>query len=85
MDMEKTLLLLNQQIAYARRSWSFYTALPETPLTDLRQLSGFPMVTAEDLSLRGADMLHRCSLHVYNKGMVKPFCANYLTAAQAEN
>ena len=57
MDMEKTLLLLNQQIAYARRSCSFYTALPETPLTDLRQLSGFPMVTAEDLSLRGADML----------------------------
>ncbi len=31
------------------------------------------------------ERLHRCSLHVYNKGMVKPFCANYLTAAQAEN
>ena len=26
------------------------------------------------------ERLHRCSLHVYNKGIVKPFCANYLTA-----
>ena len=25
------------------------------------------------------ERLHRCSLHVYDKGRVKPFCANYLT------
>ena len=25
------------------------------------------------------ERLHRCSLHVYNSGTVKPFCANYLT------
>lgn len=26
------------------------------------------------------ERLHRCSLHVYSKGTVKPFCANYLTS-----
>lgn len=26
------------------------------------------------------ERLHRCSLHVYNKGKIKPFCANYLTS-----
>lgn len=26
------------------------------------------------------ERLHRCSLHVYSGGRVKPFCANYLTA-----
>lgn len=25
------------------------------------------------------ERLHRCSLHVYERGVVKPFCANYLT------
>lgn len=25
------------------------------------------------------ERLHRCSLHVYDEGTVKPFCANYLT------
>lgn len=29
------------------------------------------------------ERLHRCSLHVYNHGKVKPFCANYLTAWEA--
>lgn len=31
------------------------------------------------------ERLHSCSLHVYSEGKVKPFCANYLTAAQTEN
>ena len=26
------------------------------------------------------ERLHQCTLHVYNKGTVKPFCANYLSA-----
>jgi hypothetical protein len=25
------------------------------------------------------ERLHRCSLHVYDKGKIKPFCARYLT------
>jgi len=28
------------------------------------------------------ERLHRCSLHVYRKGKVLPFCANYLTAVE---
>lgn len=57
MDLEKTLTLLNQQIAYARVHSRFYAKLPEAPLTDLRQLSALPMVTAEDVSQRGMEML----------------------------
>lgn len=26
------------------------------------------------------ERLHQCTLHVYDKGLVKPFCANYLSA-----
>ena len=26
------------------------------------------------------ERLHRCSLHVYDKGKIKPFCAKYLSA-----
>lgn len=57
MDLEKTLTLLNQQIAYARTHSRFYAALPEAPLTDLRQLSMLPTITAEDVALRGKEML----------------------------
>ena len=28
------------------------------------------------------ERLHRCSLHVYDRGMVKPFCAKYLTTME---
>ena len=28
------------------------------------------------------ERLHRCSLHVYDEGKVKPFCARYLTAVE---
>ena len=31
------------------------------------------------------ERLHRCSLHVYDHGTVKPFCANYLTGIDEEN
>lgn len=57
MDLEKTLRLLNQQIAYARRHSSFYAKLPEHPLADLRQLSALPMVTAADIALHGEELL----------------------------
>ena len=28
------------------------------------------------------ERLHRCSLHVYDNGTIKPFCAKYLTAVK---
>lgn len=31
------------------------------------------------------ERLRSCSLHVYSEGKVKPFCANYLTAARTES
>lgn len=40
-------------------------------------LSAMAFQDAENLNI---ERLHRCSLHVYNNGTVKPFCANYLTA-----
>lgn len=39
-------------------------------------LSAMAFQDAENLNI---ERLHRCSLHVYNNGTVKPFCANYLT------
>lgn len=33
----------------------------------------------QDAGNLNIERLHRCSLHVYSKGMVKPFCANYLS------
>lgn len=30
------------------------------------------------------ERLHRCSLHVYHNGKVRPFCANYLTAFKSD-
>ena len=40
-------------------------------------LSAMAFQDAENLNI---ERLHRCSLHVYNNGKVKPFCANYLTS-----
>jgi uncharacterized radical SAM superfamily Fe-S cluster-containing enzyme len=34
----------------------------------------------QDAMNLNVERLSRCSLHVYDKGTVKPFCANYLTA-----
>lgn len=39
-------------------------------------LSAMAFQDAENLNI---ERLHRCSLHVYSGGTVKPFCANYLT------
>ena len=39
-------------------------------------LSAMAFQDAENLNI---ERLHRCSLHVYSGGRVKPFCANYLT------
>ena len=39
-------------------------------------LSAMAFQDAENLNI---ERLHRCSLHVYSNGKVKPFCANYLT------
>ena len=40
-------------------------------------LSAMAFQDAENLNI---ERLHRCSLHVYNRGKVIPFCANYLTS-----
>lgn len=40
-------------------------------------LSAMAFQDAENLNI---ERLHRCSLHVYNNGKIKPFCANYLTS-----
>ena len=31
------------------------------------------------------ERLHRCTLHVYHQGRIRPFCANYLTAILPQN
>lgn len=36
----------------------------------------------QDATNLNIERLHRCTLHVYNNGKVKPFCANYLTAME---
>ena len=36
----------------------------------------------QDAMNLNVERLHRCSLHVYSDGTVKPFCANYLTAME---
>ena len=39
-------------------------------------LSAMAFQDAVNLNL---ERLHRCSLHVYDKGKIKPFCAKYLS------
>lgn len=52
----------------------------DTFLYQVRQrsltLSAMAFQDAMNLNI---ERLHRCSLHVYTQGKVKPFCANYLT------
>lgn len=38
----------------------------------------------QDASNLNVERLHRCSLHVYDDGVIKPFCAKYLTAMPEE-
>ena len=40
-------------------------------------LSAMAFQDAMNLNL---ERLHRCSLHVYDEGKIKPFCAKYLSA-----
>lgn len=53
----------------------------DTFLNCMRQrnlcLSSMAFQDAMNLNI---ERLHQCTLHVYNKGTVKPFCANYLSA-----
>ncbi len=42
-------------------------------------LSAMAFQDAGNLNL---ERLHRCSLHVYDRGKIKPFCARYLSAAE---
>ncbi len=42
-------------------------------------LSAMAFQDAMNLNL---ERLHRCSLHVYHRGKIKPFCARYLTAME---
>lgn len=78
---------------YVARNWKRYPAEPkpegnfsdemdfDTFLYQMRHgsltLSAMAFQDAMNLNI---ERLHRCSLHVYNSGKVKPFCANYLTA-----
>ena len=77
---------------YVARNWKRYPSEPE-PAGDFAEemdfdtflyrirhgsltLSAMAFQDAENLNI---ERLHRCSLHVYNNGKIKPFCANYLT------
>ena len=53
---------------------TFLTAVRQRSLT----LSAMAFQDAMNLNL---ERLHRCSLHVYDRGSLKPFCARYLTLA----
>lgn len=78
---------------YVARNWKRHPSEPEpaggfaeemdfdTFLYRIRHgsltLSAMAFQDAENLNI---ERLHRCSLHVYSHGRVKPFCANYLTS-----
>ncbi len=57
MDMDKTLTLLNRQIAYARANAPFYRYLPVQPLQSLDELARLPLTSARDIALHGRYML----------------------------
>ena len=44
-------------------------------------LSAMAFQDAMNLNL---ERLHRCTLHVYDGGKIKPFCARYLTPMEPE-
>ncbi len=76
---------------YVARHWRRPAPEPKMEISDemdfdtflyrIRQqsltLSAMAFQDAMNLNI---ERLHRCSLHVYENGNVKPFCANYLTA-----
>lgn len=75
---------------YVARHWRRSPPEPKPELSDemdfdtflyrVRQqsltLSAMAFQDAMNLNI---ERLHRCSLHVYENGVIKPFCANYLT------
>lgn len=77
---------------YVARHWMRYPPeqAPQEELSDemdfdtflyrLRHCSlNLSAMAFQDAMNLNIERLHRCSLHVYNNGAVKPFCANYLT------
>ena len=83
---------------YVARNWKRHPSEPEpagsfaeemdfdTFLYRIRHgsltLSAMAFQDAENLNI---ERLHRCSLHVYSNGRVRPFCANYLTSIYEQN
>ena len=78
---------------YVARNWKRYPqeAAPTASLSDEMDFDTFlyqirhQSLTLSAMAFQDAmnlniERLHRCSLHVYNSGKIKPFCANYLTA-----
>lgn len=78
--------------AYVARHWSRPEAEPapraefseemdfDTFLYHLRQRSlSLSAMAFQDAMNLNTERLHRCSLHVYGNGTVKPFCAHYLS------
>ena len=57
MDLEKKLTRLQRTLQYARTHSQFYAALPETQPQTLADYTAFPMLTADDLLLHGAELL----------------------------
>lgn len=49
LPLEEKLLLLNEQIAYARANSSFYSYLPSQPLQSLEEMKGIPEISCADL------------------------------------
>lgn len=81
---------------YVARNWMRYPS--ETPPGDFSQEMDFDTflyhlrhrnltlsaMAFQDGGNLNIERLHRCSLHVYSGGTVKPFCAHYLTKGNSE-
>ena len=77
---------------YVARHWRRYPEEPkpgefsdemdfDTFLYQVRHASlTLSAMAFQDAMNLNIERLHRCSLHVYSGGVVRPFCANYLTA-----
>ena len=80
---------------YVARHWRRPAPEPEMEISEEMDFDTFlyrirqQSLTLSSMAFQDAmnlniERLHRCSLHVYEKGVVKPFCANYLTAFEEE-
>lgn len=83
-----------QNREYVARHWRSAPSMPKpAALSDVmdfdtflyrlrhRSLSLSAMAFQDAMNLN-IERLHRCSLHVYHAGRIKPFCANYLTSME---